>query len=455
MAKIKEVYVCTECGHESVRWSGQCPSCGAWNTLEETVKQPEKTAFKSNVAIGADLTPIKVSDIDIADQVRYETGMFELDRVLGGGIVKGSLVLLGGDPGIGKSTLMLQICQKIGESHSILYISGEESGRQIKLRADRLGVDSENLNLVSCTDMDTIIALIEKYSPDVVMIDSIQTMSCAGVASSAGSIAQVRECTNALMHVAKSREIPILIVGHVNKDGAIAGPKVLEHMVDAVLYFEGDKQFSYRILRGVKNRFGSTNEIGVFEMQDRGLCEVSNPSAAMLSGRPGGVPGTCVVCIMEGTRPILVEVQSLVSKTNLAVPRRVCTGFDYNRMAMIIAVLEKRAGYSFGQYDAYVNVVGGLKLSEPAADLAIAMALVSSLRDKPISEKIIVFGELGLAGEVRSVGFANDRVKEAKRLGFTRCIVPDKALSSITDTDGIEIVGVKDIKEAFAELSKG
>ncbi len=453
MAKLKEFYVCTQCGYESAKWSGQCSSCGAWNTMEQMVKSPEKSA-KASAIVGADLTPVKVSDIDIADQVRYETGMHELDRVLGGGIVKGSLVLLGGDPGIGKSTLMLQICQKIGENHSILYISGEESGRQIKLRADRLGVDSDNLNLVSCTDMDTIIALIEKYSPDVVMIDSIQTMSCAEVASCAGSVAQVRECTNALMHVAKAKEIPILIVGHVNKDGAIAGPKVLEHMVDAVLYFEGDKQFAYRILRGVKNRFGSTNEIGVFEMQDKGLCEITNPSAAMLSGRPGGVPGTCVVCIMEGTRPILVEVQSLVSKTNLAVPRRVCTGFDYNRMAMIIAVLEKRAGYSFGQTDAYVNVVGGLKLSEPAADLAVAMSLVSSLRDKPIGERIIVFGELGLAGEVRSVSCANDRVKEAKRLGFTKCIVPEKSLSSITEASGIEVVGVKDIKEAFMELSK-
>ncbi|MBR5495897.1 MAG: DNA repair protein RadA [Oscillospiraceae bacterium] len=453
MAKLKEIYVCTQCGYESAKWSGQCSSCGAWNTLEQTVKAPEKP-LKSSVAIGADLTPVKVSDIDIADKVRYKTGMDELDRVLGGGIVKGSLVLLGGDPGIGKSTLMLQICQKIGQNHSILYVSGEESGRQIKLRADRLGVDSQNLNLVSCTDIDTIVALIEKYAPDVVMIDSIQTMSCAGVASCAGSVAQVRECTNALMQVAKSREIPILIVGHVNKDGAIAGPKVLEHMVDAVLYFEGDKQFAYRILRGVKNRFGSTNEIGVFEMRDKGLCEISNPSAHMLSGRPGGVPGTCVVCIMEGTRPILVEVQSLVSKTNLAVPRRVCTGFDYNRMAMIIAVLEKRAGYLFGQSDAYVNVVGGLKLYDTAADLAIAMALVSSLREKPIGENIIVFGELGLAGEVRSVSQANDRVKEAKRLGFKKCIVPSQSLLSITETDGIEVVGVKDIKQAFMELSK-
>ncbi len=453
MAKIKEIYVCTQCGYESAKWSGQCQSCGAWNTMEQTIKQPEKTP-RTSAVIGTDLTPVKIGDINIDEQVRYKTGMYELDRVLGGGIVKGSLVLLGGDPGIGKSTLMLQICQKIGENHSILYISGEESGRQIKLRADRLGVDSENLQLVSCTDMDTIIALIEKYAPDVVMIDSIQTMSCAGVSSCAGSVAQVRECTNALMQVAKSREIPILIVGHVNKDGAIAGPKVLEHMVDAVLYFEGDKQFAYRILRGVKNRFGSTNEIGVFEMQDKGLCEISNPSAHMLSGKQGGVPGTCVVCVMEGTRPILVEVQSLVSKTNLAVPRRVCTGFDYNRMAMIIAVLEKRAGYSFGQQDAYVNVVGGLKLYETAADLAVAMSLVSSLRDKPIDENIIVFGELGLAGEVRSVSQANERVKEAKRLGFTKCIVPVQSLCSITETSGIEVVGVKNIKQAFMELSK-
>ena len=454
--KFKTVYVCSECGYNSPKWNGQCPSCRRWNTMEEEVVA---VGGAKNAPISDDILslqavePQNINEIGTDDEHRYFTGVGELDRVLGGGLVKGSLVLLSGDPGIGKSTLLLQICKYLCEGLKVLYVSGEESTRQIKLRANRLGAHSDNLFLVSQTNVETIINTIAKFTPDVVMIDSIQTMSLSTVSSMAGSITQVRECTNAFMKTAKTAEIPIFIVGHVNKDGAIAGPKVLEHVVDTVLYFEGDRNMSYRILRATKNRFGSTNEIGVFEMQSEGLVEVPNPSKMLLSERPTGVPGSCVVCVMEGTRPILAEVQALVSKSGLAAPRRVSTGFDYSKMAMLIAVLEKRVGYFFGNLDAYLNVVGGLRLDEPAADLAVAAALVSSLADRPVDEKALVFGEVGLAGEIRSVMNAEDRIREAARLGFKKCIIPKQNAVKLTQSiDGMEIIGVSNIKEALSHL---
>ncbi len=454
-SKFKTVYVCSECGYTSPKWNGKCPSCNRWNTLEEeTVMVGTKANATSIDSFSADYKePQSISQIGTDDEHRYKTGVSELDRVLGGGLVKGSLVLLGGDPGIGKSTLLLQICKYLCEGLRVLYVSGEESARQIKLRANRLSVESDNLYLVSDTSVENIVATISKFLPDVVMIDSIQTMSISSVSSSTGSITQVRECTNTFMKIAKTAEIPVFIVGHVNKDGAIAGPKVLEHIVDTVLYFEGDRNLSYRILRATKNRFGSTNEIGVFEMQSKGLVEIPNPSQMLLSERPSGVPGSCVVCVMEGTRPILAEVQALVSKSSLTAPRRVSTGFDYSKMSMIIAVLEKRVGYYFGNLDAYLNIVGGLRLDEPAADLAVAAALVSSLADRPVDEKAMVFGELGLAGEIRSVMNAEDRIREAVRLGFNKCIIPKQNANKLScEFKGIEIIGVSNIKEALTHL---
>ncbi len=453
--KFKTVYVCTECGYNSPKWNGQCPSCRRWNTMEEEIAVAggaKGSSFVDEVMLEAS-EPQNIKDIGTEDEHRYFTGVGELDRVLGGGLVKGSLVLLSGDPGIGKSTLLLQICRYLCRGLKVLYVSGEESVRQIKLRANRLGVESENLYLISQTNVEAIINTIAKFKPDVVMIDSIQTMSLSTVSSSTGSITQVRECTNAFMKTAKTAEIPIFIVGHVNKDGAIAGPKVLEHIVDTVLYFEGDRNMSYRILRATKNRFGSTNEIGVFEMQSEGLVEIPNPSKMLLSERPTGVSGSCVVCVMEGTRPILAEVQALVSKSGLAAPRRVSTGFDYSKMAMLIAVLEKRVGYFFGNLDAYLNIVGGLRLDEPAADLAVAAALVSSLVDRPVDEKALVFGEVGLAGEIRSVMNAEDRIREAARLGFHKCIIPKQNAAKLTQSiEEMEIIGVSNIKEALAHL---
>lgn len=448
--KIKEIYVCNQCGFESPKWVGQCPSCKQWNTMEtQTVTASSKGGVASSVF--ETISPLNINDIDATIEARYFTGVSELDRVLGGGIVKGSLVLLSGDPGIGKSTLLLQICNYIGKNNSILYVSGEESVRQIKLRANRLNVNSENLYIATTTNAETIIHTIEQTKPSLVMIDSIQTMSLNNVNSSAGSLVQVRECTNSFMRVAKEYEIPIFIVGHVNKDGAIAGPKVLEHIVDAVLYFEGDRNLSYRILRAVKNRFGSTNEIGMFEMQQQGLVEVTNPSKMLLSGREINVSGNCVACVMEGTRPILSEVQGLVTKTGFGTPRRMATGFDYNRMSLIIAVLEKRAGFFFGNLDTYINVVGGLRLDEPAADLPVALSLISGIKDVPIAEDIMVFGEIGLAGEIRAVSNAENRIREAKRLGFRKCILPKNCLESIKNVEdiGIELVGVKDIRQAI------
>ncbi len=461
MAKTKEVYVCTNCGFETAKWNGRCPSCNEWNTFEMQVQAVASAKGNSRISaapLSGAAAPVRISEIDTEDEVRYHTGLKEFDRVLGGGIVKGSINLLSGAPGIGKSTLLLQICEFLGRNYRILYVSGEESVRQLKLRAQRLGVESDNLYIVSQTDVDTVIHTVVTQKPDLVMIDSIQTMNLAQVTSSAGSVTQVRECTSALMRTAKSEEIPMFVVGHINKDGAIAGPKVLEHIVDAVLYFEGDRNLAYRILRAVKNRYGSTNEIGMFEMLDTGLTEVENPSMMLLADRPVGVSGTCAACVMEGSRPIMAEVQALVTKTGFGTPRRMAAGFDYNRMSLILAVLEKRAGYFFGALDVYVNIVGGLRLEEPAADLSIALALVSSLRDKPLPEGLLAFGELGLAGEIRTASNLLQRIKEAQRLGFTQCLVPRqalKALSAISGLDGIELIGVSSLKQAVAVAFPG
>lgn len=462
MAKNKSIFICSACGFESSKWNGRCPDCGQWNTLEETLPIAPIAggrASKSSSAVRDVSDNIyEITDIDVSrSETRWSTGSDELDRVLGGGVVKGSLILLGGEPGIGKSTLLLQICQTLGDDHTILYVSGEESLRQIKLRAERLGVDSENLYLLSETDCEAVCKVIAKEKPEIAIIDSIQTMNISELTSASGSITQVRECSNLLMKTAKSLEIPMLTVGHVNKDGAIAGPKVMEHIVDCVLYFEGQKNMPYRILRGVKNRFGSTNEIGVFEMTGGGLREVANPSEMLLSGRPQDASGCCVACIIEGSRPILAEVQALVTKSAFNVPRRTATGFDYNRMAIIIAVLEKRMGYYFGGLDVYMNVVGGFDINEPAADLPVALALFSGLTDKIISPDVMTFGEIGLAGELRGVQRAEQRVREAQRLGFKRCVIPASSLKSIDRRalGGIEVVGVSTIQEAFkAAMSK-
>lgn len=453
--KSKTVYVCSECGYESSKWNGKCPGCGEWNTLEE---QEVETAVKSSSLRTSAPTRIKdlssqikdLTQIGINDEVRYSTGIGELDRVLGGGLVKGSLVLIGGEPGIGKSTLLLQICKFLGEERSILYISGEESIRQIKLRATRLDVDTPNLYILSTNDAHAAADTISVNKPGVAIIDSIQTMAISEINSTAGSISQVKECTNLFMRTAKTEEIPIFIVSHVNKDGAIAGPKVMEHIVDAVLYFEGERNLCYRLLRAVKNRYGSTNEVGVFEMGDAGLDEVENPSEMLLSGKPKDVSGSCVACIMEGSRPILAEVQALVTKSGFSAPRRTTTGFDYNRLAMIIAILEKRAGMFFGTLDVFLNIVGGFRLDEPAGDLSVALALYSGFYDIPLDEKMIAFGEIGLGGEVRSVSNIPQRIREAERLGFTHCIIPKQSMKLIDpQKTKIRVTGVSSVKQAF------
>lgn len=449
-AKSKIIYQCSACGYESPKWAGKCPECGAWNSMEEMVREPV-SAQRGTTArpVGSLSRAVPINEISTTDEHRYHTGLSELDRVLGGGIVKGSLVLISGDPGIGKSTMLLQICEYLGRDLKILYVSGEESARQIKLRAGRLGVQNPNLMILTETDVQYIVEEIRAEKPDLVMIDSIQTMNHTDLNSSPGSITQVRECTNVMTRCAKSLDIPIIIVGHVNKDGAIAGPKVLEHIVDAVLYFEGDRQMTYRILRAVKNRYGSTNEIGVFDMGEHGLQQIENPSQAMLSGRPKDVSGTCVTAVMEGSRPILAEIQGLATTSGFGTPRRMSTGFDYNRMALILAVLEKRAGFYFSNLDSYINVVGGLRLDEPSVDLAVAMALISSLKDTPIREDTVVFGEIGLAGELRSINRAELRISEAARLGFTRCVLPYHNLKNLSNTVGIEVIGAKNIREAY------
>lgn len=456
MAKIKSVYICSNCGYESAKWLGKCPGCNEWNTMNEEIKESVKTAPAGSKKSLIYYPPEEITVIDTDDEKRFSTGSKELNRVLGGGLVKGSLVLIGGDPGIGKSTILMQVCDYMGkEGRKVLYVSGEESKRQIKLRASRLGVDGNNIFLYTQTDCQTICEIIKEEAPELVVIDSIQTMSISDLTSSPGSVTQVRECTNMFMRCAKSLDVPIIVVGHVNKDGAIAGPKVLEHIVDTVLYFEGDKQMTYRILRAIKNRYGSTNEIGVLEMSDKGLFDVENPSLMLLSGRPKNVSGTCVACAIEGTRPILAEVQGLVCSSGYGNPRRMATGFDFNRMSLLLAVLEKRAGFFFSNADAYLNIVGGLRLDEPAVDLAVAMALVSSLKDNPIDERTLAFGELGLAGEIRAVSHCEMRISEAQRLGFERCIVPYYNLKGVNKSNypDIEIIGVKNIREAFSAVT--
>lgn len=447
--KSKTVFVCTECGAETPRWSGKCPACGAWNTLEEELR----SAAAKPSAIRTAVASRRLDDVAGEQGPRILTGLSELDRVLGGGIVAGGIMLIGGDPGIGKSTLLLQICKQLGQTERVLYVSGEESERQIKLRADRLGVTGDKLSLLCETDVDSILACIDAEKPDIVIIDSIQTMCLSSVSSSAGSVTQVRECTSAISRAAKSADIPVFIVGHVNKDGAIAGPKVMEHIVDCVLYFEGDRHSQYRILRCVKNRYGATDEIGMFEMRDKGLVEVPNPSLVMLSGRPVNVSGICVACTMEGSRPLLAEVQGLVSPTGFGNPRRMSTGFDNNRLMLLLAVLEKRAGFFFSNLDAYINVIGGLYLNEPAADLPVALALMTGLKDTPVGEGVAAFGEIGLAGELRSVTHADARVAEAARLGFTTVLVPEQSLAAVTPIPHVEIIGVRHVREAFEALT--
>lgn len=446
------VYFCKECGYETSKWLGQCPGCGQWNSMVEEPARKKVVAKVSNVKEGqSKVSPI--TDISLEAEEKLSTGLGELDRVLGGGIVKGSLILVGGDPGIGKSTLLLQVCKNISErDNKVLYISGEESLKQIKIRANRMGEFSSNLLLLCETSLDNIEVTIKRENPKVVVIDSIQTMYKEDVAAAPGSVSQVRESTNILMQIAKNFGISIFVVGHVTKEGIVAGPRVLEHMVDTVLYFEGDRHAAYRILRGVKNRFGSTNEIGVFEMTKDGLAEVQNPSEFMLSGRPEESSGSVVACSIEGTRPMLVEIQALVCKTNFGMPRRTAAGTDFNRVNLLMAVLEKRLGYNLSQCDAYVNIAGGIKINEPALDLAIVMAIMSSYKDRAISNNTICFGEVGLSGEVRAVNMAEQRVLEAKKLGFEVCILPKVSLESIGRIDGIKLIGVSNVKEAVLQI---
>ncbi len=452
MAKSTMVYFCKECGYETSKWLGQCPDCGQWNSMVEEPARKKVVAKVSNVKEGqSKVSPI--TDISLEAEEKLSTGLGELDRVLGGGIVKGSLILVGGDPGIGKSTLLLQVCKNISErDNKVLYISGEESLKQIKIRANRMGEFSSNLLLLCETSLDNIEVTIKRENPKVVVIDSIQTMYKEDVAAAPGSVSQVRESTNILMQIAKNFGISIFVVGHVTKEGVVAGPRVLEHMVDTVLYFEGDRHAAYRILRGVKNRFGSTNEIGVFEMTKDGLAEVQNPSEFMLSGRPEESSGSVVACSIEGTRPMLVEIQALVCKTNFGMPRRTAAGTDFNRVNLLMAVLEKRLGYNLSQCDAYVNIAGGIKINEPALDLAIVMAIMSSYKDRAISNNTICFGEVGLSGEVRAVNMAEQRVLEAKKLGFEVCILPKVSLESIGRIDGIKLIGVSNVKEAVLQI---
>ena len=448
MAKGKKtVFFCQNCGHEESKWLGQCPMCKEWNTfVEERVTMAKTVAVKDR----KELRAVPLSQVQTEAEERVSTHINELDRVLGGGIVPGSLILVGGDPGIGKSTLLLQVCRELARTEKkVLYISGEESLRQIKLRAQRMGEFTEHLLLLCETNLELIRQAIERERPETVVIDSIQTMFSEEVGSAPGSVSQVREATNALMQLAKGLCITIFIVGHVTKEGTVAGPRVLEHMVDTVLYFEGDRHASYRILRGVKNRFGSTNEIGVFEMRQDGLREVKNASEFMLDGRPEHASGSVVACSMEGTRPILLEIQALVCESNLGIPRRTAAGTDYNRVNLLMAVLEKRIGYRLANYDAYVNIAGGIKINEPAVDLGIVMAIVSSYKNRPLDERPIVFGEVGLSGEVRAVSMPEQRVQEAKKLGFETCIMPAVSYDSVKNIEGIQIIGVKNINEAI------
>ena len=450
MAKGKKtVFFCQNCGHEETKWLGQCPMCKEWNTFveEKVIASSVSASVKTDRDIEKKI--VALSQVNTDEQKRFQTGMKELDRVLGGGIVPGSLVLVGGDPGIGKSTLLLQVCQKLAKERQVIYISGEESLSQIKLRANRMGDFSDNMKLFCETNLGTIRNVIEKKQPEFVVIDSIQTMYSEEVSSAPGSVSQVRESTNVFMQLAKGLGITIFIVGHVTKEGTVAGPRVLEHMVDTVLYFEGDRHASYRILRGVKNRFGSTNEIGVFEMRQNGLVEVENPSEYMLSGKPKNASGSVVACSIEGTRPLLIEIQALVCDTNFGMPRRTATGTDYNRVNLLMAVLEKRIGLHLANCDAYVNIAGGIRMNEPAIDLGIVMAIVSSYKNRPVDERMIVFGEVGLSGEVRAVNMPEQRVAEAKKLGFETGVVPEVSLDMVKGIKGIKIIGVKTINDAM------
>lgn len=448
--KQKTIFLCSDCGYESPKWYGKCPSCGAWNTLSEYKVKPE-TATRGVLATDHRGTgqnkPTLLSDIDSATESRFQSGIGELDRVLGGGAVHGSFVLVGGEPGIGKSTLLLQMCQEMCRAAKVLYVSGEESLRQIKLRASRLGIRASNLFILAETDMDEIIHETDLLEPDILIIDSIQTVYRRDLTAAPGGTTQIKECAMSLMQYAKRHSVTIFIVGHVNKEGTLAGPKILEHMVDCVLYFEGEQTGPFRCLRAAKNRFGSTNEIGVFEMSDHGLLEVQNPSAAMLAGHPTGASGNCIACVMEGSRPLLAEVQALVAKTQFGVPRRTAAGVDYNRMVLLLAILEKRAGLFLSGSDAYVNVVGGMRLDEPAADLPMVLAITSSFRDKPLPEGVMSFGEVGLTGELRAVSCASQRIWEAYRLGFHTCIVPDQDVGEVPEH--MNVVKVKTVQQAL------
>ncbi len=457
MAKGKaSIFFCQSCGYESSKWMGQCPGCKEWNTfVEEIVDKKNVTAAGKQKTLVSEAKVMPLSSIEITQDKRTSTNIKELDRVLGGGIVEGSLILVGGDPGIGKSTLLLQVCRNLSkQQRKVLYISGEESLQQIKIRAERIGDFKDSLQLLCETNLEIIRGVIDREKPEIVIIDSIQTMYNENVASAPGSVSQVRESTGVLMQIAKGMGISIFIVGHVTKEGVVAGPRVLEHMVDTVLYFEGDRHAAYRILRGVKNRFGSTNEIGVFEMRQTGLEEVENPSEFMLSGKPEGASGSVVACSMEGTRPILLEVQALVCHSNLGIPRRTAAGTDFNRVNLLMAVLEKRLGLKMGDCDAYINIAGGIKMNEPAIDLGIVLALISSYKDSPIDEKTICFGEVGLSGEVRAVNMAEQRVLEAKKLGFQVCILPEVCKENLPKVSGIKLIGVRTIKDALDYIKK-
>lgn len=448
--KSKTVFLCTNCGNESPKWAGRCPACGQWNTMEEYTPSPVTKSTSAGISGHSSTVAKRLSEVQSDEAQRFGTGMAELDRVLGGGAVKGSLVLVSGAPGIGKSTLLLQICDYILKEQTVLYVSGEESESQLKLRAQRLGVKGDDLFLLCETNLEDILAAADRLKPDLLIVDSVQTLYSDDKSASPGSVTQVRDCTMRLMQYCKGSGLTVFIVGHINKEGAIAGPKVLEHMVDCVLYFEGESHTSYRLLRAAKNRFGSTNEIGVFEMQDNGLTEVGNPSELLLSGRPENTPGTCVAAVMEGTRPILAEVQALVSPSTLSVPRRTSNGLDYNRAAMLLAVLEKRGGLRFSNADVYLNVIGGLRLDEPAADLAVVIAAASAAQDKPVSDTLAAVGEVGLTGEIRAVNQLSQRLSEIKRLGFTQCIIPRSGTKDLTAPDGLELLRVRNVREAIA-----
>lgn len=447
--KAKTVFYCTECGNETAKWAGRCPACGAWNSIVEQAAPKASAAGKGRTKALARSKAHPIAELQTEQELRFSTGMGELDRVLGGGAVKGSLVLVGGAPGIGKSTLMLQICSQLCRFAKVLYVSGEESPHQLKMRAERLKVASGNLYVLSETCLGDVLECVSEEAPDILIVDSIQTLYNEELDSPAGSVSQVKDCTMTLMQLAKGQGITVFVIGHVNKEGSIAGPKVLEHMVDCVLYFEGEQSSNYRILRAAKNRFGSTNEIGVFEMEEHGLIEVPNPSEMLLAGRPIGAPGTCVACAMEGSRPVMAEVQALVARTSFNVPRRTTDGFDFNRANLLLAVAEKRGGLSIGMCDAYINVIGGLQLDEPAADLALVLAVASSYRDKPIDAKTTAIGEVGLTGEIRSVTALQQRLSEAARLGFTHCLIPRHGTQQITAPSGMELIRVRNIREAI------